>query len=270
MTILPSTFRQQPAAASRRLISIASGKGGVGKTWLSITLAHALAKAGRRVLLFDGDLGLANVDVQIGLKAKYDLSVVLAGRLPLKAVAEPAEGCGFDVVAGSSGSGSLALLPIDRIQRLADDLVTLAAGYDHVIVDIGAGLDRAARLLAGCADTCLVVTTDEPTALTDAYAFIKMMKNDGAASELGVVVNMAAGEREGERTYATLAKACDSFLHFTPPLFGLIRRDARVADAIRTQAPLLTRHPGADAARDIETLSGRLLSPQEDKRTGKR
>jgi flagellar biosynthesis protein FlhG len=266
MTMLPSSFRQNTATASRRIISVASGKGGVGKTWLSITLAHALAKARRRVLLFDGDLGLANVDVQIGLKAKFDLSVVLAGRLPLKAIAAPAESCGFDVIAGSSGSGSLALLPANRIQRLADDLVTLAAAYDHVIVDIGAGLDRAARLLAGCADTCLVVATDEPTALTDAYAFIKMMKSDNTASELGVVVNMAAGEREGERTYATLAKACDSFLRFIPPLFGLIRRDTKVADAIRAQTPLLTRHPGTDAARDIETLSGRLLSPQETKR----
>jgi flagellar biosynthesis protein FlhG len=260
MTIHPSPLRTVPAIAARRLVSIASGKGGVGKTWLSISLAHALARAGRHVLLFDGDLGLANVDVQIGLKPRFDLGAVLAGRVPLKATAARVEACGFDVIAGSSGSGSLALLPANRIRRLVDDLVTLAAAYDHVIIDIGAGLDRAARLLAGCADTCLVVTTDEPTALTDAYAFIKMMRSDGAASELGVVVNMAANERAGKRTHATIAKACDAFLRFTPPLFGLIRRDARVPEAIRAQAPLLARHPTTDAAHDIEALSRQLTA----------
>jgi flagellar biosynthesis protein FlhG len=139
-------------------------------------------------------------------------------------------------------------------------LITAADSYDHTIIDIGAGLDRTARLLAGNTDTCLVVTTDEPTALTDAYAFMKVMRGDNATTEMGVVVNMAASEREGERTHATLAKACESFLRFSPPLFGLIRRDARVAEAIRAQTPFLTRHPTANAAADIEALAKRLLA----------
>jgi len=260
MTAVWSAPRPQSRTASGRMISIASGKGGVGKTWLAITLAHALARMGRRMLLFDGDLGLANVDVQIGLKPARDLGAVLAGRLPLKAAALPAENYGFDVVAGPSGSGSLALLPAARVQRLADDLLALAGAYDHAIIDIGAGLDRAVRLLAGATDTCLVVTTDEPTALTDAYAFMKMMRADRTAADLGVVVNMAGSERDGERTHATLAKACESFLRFTPPLLGLVRRDSRVSDAIRAQTPLLTRHPTADAAADIEALARRLIA----------
>jgi flagellar biosynthesis protein FlhG len=243
------------------LISVASGKGGVGKTWLAVTLAHALARLGRRVLLFDGDLGLANVDVQIGLKPTRDLGSVFSEHLPLKAATFPVSACGFDLIAGPSGSGNLALLPAARIQRLTDELITLAESYDHTIVDIGAGLDRTVRLLAGKTDTCLVVTTDEPTALTDAYAFMKMMCSDNATSEMGVVVNMAASEREGERTHATLAKACESVLRFSPPLFGLIRRDAKVAEAIRAQTPFLTRHPTANAAVDIETLARCLISP---------
>lgn len=261
MTALPSATRVDAMKATRRLISVASGKGGVGKTWLSITLAHALARLGRRVLLFDGDLGLANVDVQIGLTPTRDLGSVLSSRAPLKAATFPVNDCGFDLVAGPSGSGSLALLPTARIQRLTDELITLADGYDHTIVDIGAGLDRTVRLLAGGTDTCLVVTTDEPPALTDAYAFMKMMRSDNATTEMGVVVNMAASERDGERTHATLAKACESFLKFSPSLFGLIRRDAKVAEAIRAQTPFLTRHPTTSAAIDIETLARRLIAP---------
>lgn len=247
-----------PKPAAYRTIAVASGKGGVGKTWLAITLAHALARLRRRVLLFDGDLGLANVDVQIGLKPARDLGAVLAGRISLKS-ASLSGPCGFDVIAGASGTGSLALLPIARVQKLAGDLAALAGDYDHTIVDIGAGLDRAVRLLAARADACLVVTTDEPTALTDAYAFMKVMRADGPKSGLGVVVNMATNERDGKRTHATLAKACESFLKFAPPLFGIVRRDPKVAEAIRAQAPFLTRHPGAEAAADVEALAGRMM-----------
>jgi flagellar biosynthesis protein FlhG len=258
--------RSQPAPARRRIVAIASGKGGVGKTWLAITLTHALARMGRSALLFDGDLGLANVDVQIGLKPARDLGGVIAGRMSLRGARVTIPGCGFDVVAGASGSGNLALLPATRIRTLGDELVALAASYDNAVIDIGAGLDRPARMLAARADTCLVVATDEPTSLTDAYAFIKMMRMDGAGSEIAVVVNMAASERDGERTYNTLAKACESFLKFRPALLGLIRRDVRVADAIRAQAPLLVRHPHCEAGNDVNVLARRIVTESADLR----
>lgn len=251
--------RSTPKPQAQRTIAVASGKGGVGKTWLAITLAHALARRRRRVLLFDGDLGLANVDVQIGLKPPRDLGAVLAGRAPLKS-ASLAGPYGFDIVAGPSGTGNLSLLSAARVEKLAGDLAALAADYDHAIVDVGAGLDRAVRLLAARSDLCLVVATDEPTSLTDAYAFMKVMRADAPRSGLGIVVNMAASARAGERTHATLAKACESFLKFSPPLLGVVRRDPKVAEAIRAQAPLLSRHPGAAAAADVEALAGRIAA----------
>ena len=254
VTVLP---RARPALAN--LIAVASGKGGVGKTWLAITLAQALAGAGRRVLLFDGDLGLANVDIQLGLAPKLDLGTVLERGLPLDRAIAPAPG-GFDVVAGRSGSGSLATVGGPRLRALADDLAAVAPRYDHTIVDLGAGIERTVRQLAAWCATCLVVTTDEPTALTDAYAYIKLAAADDPRRDLRIVVNMASSPAEGERTYGTLLKACKSFLKLAPPLAGIVRRDARVKDSIRAQTPTLTRYPTAAAASDVEAIARRLIA----------
>ncbi len=240
------------------VVAVASGKGGVGKTWFSITLTHALARLGRRALLFDGDLGLANVDIQLGLMPPRDLSMVFEGRLTLPRVAVRFDDGGFDIIAGRSGTGGLASLPSQQLTGLRNDLLELARGYDSVVMDMGAGVDRTVRLLAGPAGTTLVVTTDEPTSLTDAYAFIKVTRGANPAADLRIVVNMAQSAREGERTYQTIDKACQSFLKFSPPLAGIIRRDTHVRDAIRTQVPLLTRSPTCEAARDVEAVAARL------------
>jgi len=244
--------------ALRNAIAVASGKGGVGKTWLSVTLCHALARQGCRSLLFDGDLGLANVDIQLGLTPQRDLGGALAGQYPLAKAVLPLEDFGFDVVAGRSGSGSLAGLPSDRLAALSAGLSGLAAGYDRVVLDLGAGIEQVVRQLASRCRTCLIVTTDEPTAMTDAYAFIKLSVRHNPKADLRVVVNMAASPAEGERTYATLRKACEAFLKVSPPLVGILRRDPKVKEAIRHQIPLLVRYPNTEAAADVEALARRL------------
>ncbi len=242
-------------SGSRNMIAVASGKGGVGKTWLSISLAHALSRAGRRVLLFDGDLGLANVDIQLGLQPEKDLGGVIAGRYPLAQSACRFDTGGFDVIAGRSGSGGLANLPPEHLGAITDELDQLARRYDDVILDLGAGIERTVRHLADHAGTCLVVATDEPTALTDAYAFIKLSLKQSVCSDLRIVVNMATSETEGQRTYATLRKACQSFLKACPVLAGIVPRDSHVKEAIRSQSPLFTRYPTSAAAVAIEALA---------------
>jgi len=242
-----------------RTLAIASGKGGVGKTWLAVTLTHALARSRRRALLFDGDLGLANVDVQLGITPDRDLGSVIAGASSLaRAVTRYAPG-GFDLLAGSSGSGSFASLPPARLATLGAELTALTAGYDAAVIDVGAGLDRTVRRFSQMADACLVVTTDEPTALTDAYAFIKLSLAERPGMDLRVAVNMAGSTALGERTFASLAKACRTFLKFEPALAGVVRRDARVPEAIRHQTPLLTRSPIGEASADVEALASRLF-----------
>ncbi|MAM34803.1 MAG: cobyrinic acid a,c-diamide synthase [Micavibrio sp.] len=247
------------APSAPNMIAVASGKGGVGKTFFSVTLTHALAKAGKKVLLFDGDLGLANVDVQLGLMPKRDLNDVIRGRLSLEKVVQHYEDGGFDIIAGRSGQASLSALPSQRLAFLRDQLVELASRYDAVVIDLGAGVDRTVRMLSAAAARTLLVTTDEPTSLTDAYAFIKLGNAAGMSKKVSVVVNMAGSAAEGEKTYKTLLKACENFLRLSPPLAGMIRHDPRVKDTIRHQTPLLTRSPNTDAAEDAEKVAAYAL-----------
>ncbi len=260
MTLAKSVLGHSTAAPRRNtMIAVASGKGGVGKTWFAITLAQALARRGRRTLLFDGDLGLANVDIQLGLMPAHDLSGVLSGRLAVCDALIPYTDGGFDIIAGRSGCGRLANVPFSRLQQLGHDLAALAASYDHAILDLGAGIERTVRHLSLAVGTCIVITHDEPTALTDAYAFIKLAVTEQPAANIQVVVNMASSFREGERTYATLFRACEGFLKISPPLLGVIRRDPKVRDTIRHQVPLLTRFPTSEAAADVDDIAAKLV-----------
>jgi flagellar biosynthesis protein FlhG len=245
----------------KNVIAVASGKGGVGKTWLSISLAHALASSGQRALLFDGDLGLANVDIQLGLMPTKDLGEVMAQRIPLAHATTEYPAGGFTIIAGRSGTGSFGDLPMNRLTQLRNDILALARNYDYVVIDLGAGVDRTVRVLSRHAGTCLVVTTAEPTSLTDAYAFIKLTVADDLEADLRIVVNMSDTPREGQRTYDTLRKACEGFLKFSPPLAGIVRRDKRVPDAIRHQTSLMTRSPTSEAAQDIAAIAKKLIAP---------
>lgn len=239
----------------KNILAVASGKGGVGKTFFSISLAHALSRMGKNVLLFDGDLGLANVDVQLGLMPKRDLNDVIRGRLSLDKVVQRYEDGGFDIIAGRSGQASLSALPSQRLAMLRDQIIELSDAYDAVIIDLGAGVDRTVRMFSACATRTLLVSTDEPTSLTDAYAFIKLGAAAGMSKNVSIVVNMASSKTEGEKTYKTLLKACENFLRLSPPLAGMVRQDPKVKETIRHQTPLLTRSPNCDAAGDIEKIA---------------
>jgi len=244
---------------ARNLIAVASGKGGVGKTWLSVTLSHALANSGLRTLLFDGDLGLANVDIQLGLTPQFDLGSVIAGQKALSdAVTHYDEG-GFDVLPGKSGSGALATLSPARLTEIRDGLLQVCKAYDRVIVDLGAGVETAVRTLTAAAGRVLVVVNDEPTSLTDAYALIKVSQMSTPGIEMQVVVNQATNATDGEKTYRTLLRACENFLKISPPLAGIVRRDDRVKESIRHQTALLTRYPNSIAAADVAAIAEKLL-----------
>lgn len=244
-----------------RSLAIASGKGGVGKTWFAITLAHAWARQGARVLLCDGDLGLANVDVQLGLAPGGDLGAVLSRRMTL-AQAVCRHEAGFEILPGCSGAGTLASLPPAVLDELLAGLGRLGQDYDRLILDLGAGLEPGVRRMAVFADTLLVLLTNEPTSLTDAYAVLKLYAADrregGFSGTAQAVVNQASSLAAGQRTYRALATACDTFLGAAPRFAGVVRRDDQVRAAIRRQIPLLDYAPASPAAVDVSAIAAAL------------
>lgn len=251
-----------------KLITVASGKGGVGKTWLSISLSAALSQAGRSVLLFDGDLGLANVDVQLGIVPKVDLSDLLSGRQPLSGSVSRYDAGNFDVLAGKSGSGALSSMSKQRIDSLRQHLSTAQAAYDHVILDMAAGVDQTNLSIGTHPGPTLVVLTGEPTSLTDAYAFMKLRRMRDPGADMRVVVNNAPDKEAADKAYAAIRKACETFLQFRPPLQGIVLADAKVRDTIRHQSDIFSRYPQAEAARQVNEIAKQLIA--ESKRSDKR
>ena len=230
-----------------RVIGVASGKGGVGKTVLAIGLAQALG-----ALLIDADLGLANVDVQLGLPAGPDLGHVLAG-LALADAVRP-HPAGFHVLTGRSGSGALAA---QGAAALVPVLSAARARFADTVLDIGAGVQAAQRGMLAMADLALIVATEEPTSLTDAYAVLKLLRRDRPGAQARVVANMAGGAA-GLRVWQVLDGVARNFLGAGVDYAGGVRRDTKVADAIRHRQPLLLRHPGSGAAADIRALAAGL------------
>ena len=244
-----------------KIIAIASGKGGVGKTWLAINIAHSLAKRDLKCLLFDGDLGLANVDIQLGIIQKYDVLSVLRGVVPMRAAIVTHTG-GFDILSGRSGccdgvfSGAALQSRIECILQLA------ARSYDVVIVDLGAGIDMFVRKISSVANMTIVVATDEPTSITDAYAVLKLHKQDrhSGTQAPSLMVNFAKSLHQGGITYQTLAKASQSFLRETPQLLGIIRRDERVRISIRRQTLMSALYPGSNIMADIHAVAEKIAT----------
>lgn len=243
------------------ILAVASGKGGVGKTFLAASLAHALARTGRRVLLVDADLGLANLDIQLGVTDHRHLGRALADGRPLAELVLHDPGTGLDLLLGPSGWRGLAALDGAPLERLAEGLSALASGYDATLLDLEAGIGPRTLALCRIAARVLLVVTPEPTALTDGYALVKvgLRRHPG----LTVLANLADAPAQGVECWRTLVTTCRRFLGLDPPLLGVVRRDPRVADAIGRQVPFLARYPAAPAALDIERIARTLLGGEE-------
>lgn len=246
----------------KRVLAIASGKGGVGKTWFSVSFGQALARMNRRVLLVDCDVGLANIDVQLGLRPHGDLTRVVMGQMPLSRAIQSVDALGFDILPGLSGAGHLGGLDNLMAGWIRGELNDASEGYDIVILDLPSGIEMGVRELMQHADDEIILTTGEPTALTDAYALIKATHRERRGGAPKLVINFAEHAAAGRQTLEGLVRVCDRFLSTKPYGLGVVRRDARVSEAIARQTPLLQCYPGSDAARDVVATAEAFLASE--------
>ncbi len=249
---------QIPARPRVRSIALTSGKGGVGKTSIATNLAIAFARQGRRVLLVDGDLSLANVDLLLGVVPQKNLGDVVFGRASVEEVALKTTD-GVLLLPSASGVDELADLDDFRRERLLRELARLESAVELILLDTGSGIGRQTIHLARAADQVVVVTTPEPTAFSDAYATLKVLSQGRIAGRPGLVVNMVATPEEGRETERRIRLVAERFLHLKPEYFGHVALDAAVGNSVRRQQPLLRAFPRSPAAACIEDLAARLL-----------
>lgn len=240
-------------------VAILSGKGGVGKSNVTLNLALALQRKGASVLVVDGDLGLANIDVLMGFTPGPTLWDVLLGKALLPDAVHTDE-TGVHVVPAASGTGPLAQLDARTCQTLIRLLRPYAERHDFLLLDLGAGLSETVRLLARATAIQLVVTTPEPTALTDAYALVKVLSTTYGLENFYIALNNVFQEAEIAQTRGRLLGACRRFLKISPKLLGSIRHDPLLQDAVCRRVPLLRLHPQSPAAEDMDALAKKLLS----------
>ncbi|HEY8416783.1 MAG TPA: MinD/ParA family protein [Limnochordales bacterium] len=257
--VLREMAQASRAAARRaRVIAVTSGKGGVGKTNLAVNLGVAMARQGQRVGLLDADLGLANVDLVLGIDPPHTLTEVVYGERTLADVIVPGPG-GLKVLAGGSGVYELANLSQWRLERFLRALETLDALLDVLLLDTGAGIGRQVMAFNLASQEIVVVTTPEPTALADAYSVIKLVASRAAHARLWVAVNMAPSPQEGEAVFQRLATVCRRFLPVVPEYLGSLPRDEAVVRAVQRQEPFVLAYPGAPASRAVLALAAKLL-----------
>lgn len=244
---------------SSKIITVASGKGGVGKSNFTLNFALTLHSMGKKVLVFDADIGMANIDVLMGTSSSYNLYHLLYRHKTIREIIQLGAD-GLPYIAGGSGMKELFSLSDRDLEFFASEVEDIAQEMDYVIFDTGAGLSRENMRFIGAADECLIVTTPEPTSITDAYALVKVMHGQEHATPFRMIVNRVEDEREAERVADKIAGVARRFLQTDIPLLGYISEDAQVVTAVKKQMPYRLAYPHCKASKDIQKLALRYLA----------
>ena len=252
------------ARPGARTLAVTSGKGGVGKTFVTANLAAALAAQGQKVLVLDADLGLANLDVVLNLHPKLTLHDVFTGKATLEQAILPAPG-GFSVLLAGSGMVEYSRLTPEIRDKLLDIVEQVKPRFDWVLLDTGAGISDVVLFSISMATDVLVVATPEPTSLTDAYATIKVLATQQNRRHVGLLVNQTNRVGEGKLICGQLQQVLQRFVGMAPgqtfklELLGEVKSDAAVKQAVLKRQLVLEHYPGCDAAQSIRALATKLL-----------
>ena len=241
-----------------RTISITSGKGGVGKTNIVVNLALAMAKQGKEVAVVDADLGLANIDVLLNINPRYNLFHVIERHKRLEEII--IEGpLGIKIVPGASGIPKIADAGIKEKEYILEELSALDYLADIILIDTSAGITQNVISFVTASDLVLIVTTPEPTAVTDAYAMIKVISQKGKDVDIRLLVNMAANKKEAEDIHSRIAMVCRQFLNVDIGFAGFLLKDDSVVHSVLQRRPFILEYPYSPAGKSITRIAKDIL-----------
>ncbi len=243
---------------SMRIITVASGKGGVGKTSLTVNLAIALSKAGKKVMIMDADLGMANVNIMLGVTPRYTIYDFLSGQKSFSEIIIPGFE-GISLVPGCSGIFEATdLHPIQK-EALIKELTHYAQEMDFVLIDAGAGMSKVVLGFIAAADDVVIVVTPEPTSITDGYAMIKILSKYRMHKQVYLIINSVSNMQEAQESAGKIEVAANKYLNIKINRLGVICFDNRVRQSVKEMTPFMINYPRSQAARDVTNIANNIL-----------
>lgn len=239
-----------------RIITVTSGKGGVGKSNIVVNLSIALQKAGKRVLIFDADVGMGNDDVLMGFLPKYNVFDIIFNNKTIEEVIIQGP-YGLSLLPAGSGLSRVEDITTEQRESFISKLAALE-NLDYIIMDTGAGISRTVLGFIACCEDLVILTTPEPTSLTDAYSLMKAVNHFKLKSKAKVIINRAFDEKEALTTYNKFNNAVNTFLKMELEYMGMVSEDRKIVQSVRAQQPFIMAYPNCDASRDIERLASKI------------